>query len=70
MEDSCTFVPIRKGPVIGHYHGRSIHEYLDFATTQWGFSRVAVMDRDGAIDMNQLADDECVVSPGLVYRRM
>jgi len=47
----------------------SIHEYLDFGTTQWCFSHVAVMDRDGTVNMNQLADDECVVSPGLVYRK-
>jgi hypothetical protein len=27
------------------------------------------MNRDGMIDMSQLADDERVVSPGLVYRK-
>jgi len=71
MENSCALncVPVRKGPVVGHYQGRPIHEYLDFGTTQWCFSHVAIMDRDGMIDMDQLADDECVVSPGLVYRK-
>ena len=60
MGDFCTVncVPIRKGPIIGYYQGRSIHEYLDFGKTQWWFSHVAIMQPGGTVDLDQLADDE------------
>jgi len=75
MGDVCTVsvrhpVPVREGPTIGYYQGRTIPEFLDYGKgDRWWFSRIAVMEPDGTVALNQLPDDECLVSPGLVYRR-
>ncbi|MHB8322635.1 MAG: hypothetical protein ACYDA7_11570 [Acidithiobacillus sp.] len=61
---------IKKGPVIGQYENRPIHDFLVYDDNQviW-FSQVAPVERDGAIHLSRLSDDEVLVSPGLVYRR-
>ena len=61
---------IQKGPVIGHYENRPIHDFLVYDDNQViRFSHVAPVERDGTIQLSKLSDAEVVVSPGLVYRR-
>ncbi|MDA8153124.1 MAG: hypothetical protein M0003_10495 [Acidithiobacillus sp.] len=60
---------VRKGPVIGQYENRPIHEFLVYDDNQIiRFSHVAPVERDGTINLLRLSDGEVVVSPGLVYR--
>jgi hypothetical protein len=62
---------IKKGPVIGQYENRSIYEYLVYSDGRViEFAHVARAERDGQFRLSILADDECLVSPGLVYRRI
>ena len=59
-----------KGPVIGQYENRPIHEFLVYDHNQVvRFSHVAPVERDGTILLSKLSDGDVVVSPGLVYRR-
>ena len=69
MQNQNQALPPRKGPVIGQYANRPIHEYLVYGPdiVMW-FSHVAPQGLDGGISLGDLKDDECVVSPGLVYR--
>jgi hypothetical protein len=61
---------VKKGPVIGQYENRPIHDFLVYDDNQVvRFSHVATVDRDGTIPLAQLSDGEVVVSPGLVYVR-
>lgn len=61
---------IQKGPVIGQYENRPIHDFLVYGDNQViRFSHVAPVERDGTIHLSRLSDGEVVVSPGLVYRR-
>ncbi len=61
---------IKKGPVIGQYEKRPIHDFLVYDDNQVvRFSHVARVERDGTIQLSRLSDGEVVVSPGLVYRR-
>lgn len=60
---------IKKGPVIGQYENRPIHDFLVYDDNQViRFSHVAPVERDGTIQLSRLSDGEVVVSPGLVYR--
>lgn len=34
------------------------------------FHRLADFDKDGSVDLSQLRDDEVVVHPGKIYRRL
>lgn len=34
------------------------------------YHRDAIVDKDGSVDLSQLRDDEVVVSPGKIYRRL
>lgn len=61
---------IKKGPVIGQYENRPIHDFLVYDDNQVvRFSHVAPVERDGTILLSRLSDWEVVVSPGLVYRQ-
>lgn len=61
---------IKKGPVIGQYENRPIYEYLVYSDGRViEFAHVARAERDGQFRLSKLADDECLVSPGLVYRQ-
>ena len=61
---------IKKGPVIGQYENRSIHDFLVYDDNQViRFSHVAPVERDGSIYLSIMSDEEVLVSPGLVYRR-
>lgn len=61
---------VKKGPVIGQYENRPIHDFLVYDDNQVvRFSHVAPVERDGTILLSKLSDGDVVVSPGLVYRR-
>ncbi|MHB1956377.1 MAG: hypothetical protein ACYCOU_21825 [Sulfobacillus sp.] len=56
-----------KGPVIGHYYDRPIHEWIEGPECEpWKFVRTT---GSGPFELAQLADDECVIFPGLIYQR-
>lgn len=61
---------IEHGPSCGTYKQRSIPAYIvtDNAV-RWEFDRIAYADKSGGIELRQLRPDECVIAPGLVYRR-
>ncbi len=61
---------VSKGAIIGQYKNQPIHDVLVYADGRvLRFSHVAPADRDGLISLSILSDGECLVSPGLVYRR-
>lgn len=60
---------IEHGPSIGNYRGRPIPGYIVTDDgVRWKFVGAAIEDRDG-VALSQLARDECVIAPGLIYRR-
>ena len=62
--------PTRYGPVIGHFQGEPIYEFLAYSDGEvlW-YSGVAPVEKDGSICLNRLRNEECLVSPGLVYEK-
>ncbi|MHB1882220.1 MAG: hypothetical protein ACYCPA_08525 [Acidithiobacillus sp.] len=61
---------VSKGAIIGQYENQPIHDFLVYDDgCVLRFSHVAPADRDGLISLSILSDGECLVSPGLVYRR-
>jgi hypothetical protein len=56
------------GPSIGSYRERDIPAYVVDRDVRYEFDRVALEDRDGGVSLSQLADNECVIVPGLIYR--
>ena len=59
-------------PIVGTYRGRTIPAWLDFSERggRHEYVGIAAEDRSGAISLDQLAPEEVVVYPGLIYRRM
>jgi len=59
---------------------RILGTYRDYPIPEWintpargglhQFDRIAVEERDGSVALSQLRDDEFVVCPGLIYRRI
>lgn len=61
---------IEKGPSIGKWHGYSIPDYIVTDTDgRYEFNRTGIIDEEGGFEMSQLGADECVIAPGLIYRR-
>lgn len=60
---------IEHGPSVGEYRGRSIPAYIvDAGGVRSDYVGVAV-ETDGAVELAQLKADECVIAPGLIYKR-
>jgi hypothetical protein len=62
---------VEKGPPIGEqHHGRDIPAWI---VTDDGvrheYVRPAQEDRQGRVPLDQLRRGECVLAPGLIYRR-
>ena len=59
-----------RAPTIGIYQGRTIPEWIEVNghAGRFMFAGVAVTNSAGAIVMRQLAANECVIFPGLIYR--
>lgn len=57
------------GPPIGKYRGRDIPGYIVSERDGYmAFHRVALQEPEGCVDLSQLAPDECVIAPGLIYK--
>jgi hypothetical protein len=60
---------IEHGPSVGEYRGRSIPAYIvDAAGVRSEYVGVAI-ETNGAVELAQLKPDECVIAPGLIYKR-
>lgn len=57
-----------KGPSIGSYMDREIPAYIVSNGTMYEFDRIT-RENDGICDLSQLARNECVIAPGLIYRK-
>lgn len=61
---------IEEGPSIGEHHGKPIPSYIvDRNGTRLDFDRLAI-EVDGGVELSQLANNECVIAPGLIYRHI
>lgn len=59
---------VEHGPSIGIHRGKKIPSYIvDQNGTRLEFDRVAV-ETDGGVELSQLANNEVVIAPGLIYR--
>jgi hypothetical protein len=60
---------IEHGPSVGEYRGRSIPAYIvDAGGARSDFVGIAV-ETDVGVELAQLKPDECVIVPGLIYKR-
>lgn len=60
---------VRHGPSVGEYMGRDIPGFIVSGDGERSdFNRIAKV-KDGGVELSQLAPDECVIAPGLIYRR-
>ena len=53
----------------GSCRRRRIRNWILSEGDFFDFERLATEDEDGCINMSQLADDECVLSPGVIYKK-
>ncbi|MGE3876069.1 MAG: hypothetical protein AB7F74_24200 [Parvibaculaceae bacterium] len=60
---------VKHGPSIGTFYEKPIPEWIEADTVRYDFDRGAIIDRDGTMDMDQLAHGETVIAPGLIYVR-
>lgn len=58
-----------QGPSVGQYRDRDIPAYIVADGNVYDYARLAHEDADGGCPLSQLAADECVVAPGLIYKR-
>lgn len=60
---------VEQGPSIGEYRRESIPEYIvDSNGDRFEFNRIA-LEGDGGLEPSQLDQNECLISPGLIYRK-
>ena len=60
---------IEKGPSVGEYRGKSIPAFIVDDTGQRSDYVGIAIEKDGGVELSQLARDECIIAPGLIYRR-
>lgn len=61
--------PNTQGPVVGKlYDQEFIGWYVNHLGEKWEYDRVAAVDAQGRADLSQLADDERLRAPGLIYK--
>jgi hypothetical protein len=58
-----------KGPSVGTYRDRDIPAWISTDRGLYEYARPAT-ETDGGVELAQLADDEVVIAPGLVYRSL
>jgi hypothetical protein len=59
---------VEHGPPCGEYKGKPIPSYIvDQNGARLEFDRIAI-ETDGGVELSQLANNECVIAPGLIYR--
>jgi hypothetical protein len=60
---------VEQGPSIGEYRREPIPEYIvDSNGVRFDFDRIAI-EGYGGLEPSQLDKNECLISPGLIYRR-
>lgn len=60
---------VEHGPSIGEHMGKTIPKFIVMDDgRRYSYARVATADKDGGVWLHQLARDECIIAPGLVYR--
>lgn len=59
----------RNGPSIGTYRDRDIPAWIKARGGHYEYDRIGVLDKEGGFEMSQLASDELVIAPGLIYKR-
>jgi hypothetical protein len=70
MEDEDNKRIVEHGPSIGEYRRESIPEYIvDANGDRFEFNRIA-LEGYGGLEPSQLARNECLMSPGLIYRKV
>ena len=69
MSDSSSEPRVKHGPSIGTFYEKPIPEWIEADRVRYDFDRVAIIDGDGTMDMDQLASGETVIAPGLIYVR-
>lgn len=61
---------IERGPPIGAHLGQPIPSYIvQKDGTHYDYARTVKTDSDGTFWLVDLAPDECVIAPGLIYRK-
>lgn len=55
------------GPSIGTYRERDIPAHIITRGLRYEYDRIAI-ETDGGVELSQLASNECVIAPGLIYR--
>jgi hypothetical protein len=67
-EDENDNTIVEHGPSIGEYRREAIPEYIvDANGVRFNFNRIALEDANG-LEPSQLERNECLISPGLIYR--
>jgi len=70
MADEEDKTIVEQGPSIGEYRRESIPEYIvDSSGVRFEFDRIA-LEGDGGLEPSQLARNECLIAPGLIYRKV
>lgn len=60
---------IEHGPSIGEHNGKEIPAYIvEKNGVRYDYDRIAVYHPDGGVELSQLARNEVVIAPGLIYR--
>ncbi len=70
MADEEDKTIVEQGPSIGEYRRESIPEYIvNSSGVRFEFDRIA-LEGDGGLEPSQLARNECLIAPGLIYRKV
>ncbi|MDR6302389.1 hypothetical protein GGQ85_000060 [Nitrobacter vulgaris] len=70
MADEEDKTIVEQGPSIGEYRRESIPEYIvDSSGARFEFDRIA-LEGAGGLEPSQLARNECLIAPGLIYRKV
>ena len=60
---------VEHGPSVGQHYGKDIPAYFVTADgKRHEYDRLAKCDADGGTPLDQLAANESVIAPGLIYR--
>lgn len=61
---------VEHGPLSATVLGRRMPRwFVDELGHRYEFSRIAEINKKGGVELFQLADDECLLAPGVVYVR-
>lgn len=61
------------GPIIGSFQGQSnrphpIYAWITHRNAIFEYERIIYGDKEGGVALDQLADDEILIIPGIVYK--